>query len=122
MSCHQLFIKTYRKGAEEKTRVEIKSIFLLPKMSEREPAGKLINTPGTVDAAAINPINATGVPKLSANGFNTGFFDIVELRMAKAPTTQRIRNTRSRDKTGLDDMTQSIPCILEYNPYLLLTK
>jgi hypothetical protein len=78
--------------------VDTMSTLLLPKRSEREPAGKLINTPGSVEAAAINPINAEGVPKLSANGFNTGFFDIVELRMAKAPITQRIMKIRALNK------------------------
>lgn len=54
-------------------------------MSESEPAGKLIKTPGRVEAAAMNPIKASGVPRLAAKGFNTGFLDIVELRIANAP-------------------------------------
>ena len=68
------------------------SIFRLPKISERDPTGKLISIPGRVEAAATNPINAVGVPKLSAKGFNTGFFDIVELSSAMAPITHRIMN------------------------------
>ena len=63
---------------------------LLPKMSESDPAGKLMRTPGRVDAAAMNPMNAVGVPRLSAKGFNTGFFDIVELRIANAPIMQEM--------------------------------
>jgi hypothetical protein len=59
--------------------------------------GKLINTPGNVDAAATMPMNVTGVPRLSAKGFNTGFFDIVELRIAKAPMMQSVRNIRCFD-------------------------
>jgi len=66
--------------------------FLLPKMSERVPAGRLIKTPGIVEAAATKPSKCSGVSRLSANGFRTGFFDIVELRIAKAPTQQRIKN------------------------------
>jgi hypothetical protein len=61
-------------------------------MSESEPAGKLASTPGTVEAAATNPIKESGVPKLRANGFSTGFFDIVELSIAKKPTRQRAQN------------------------------
>ena len=68
--------------------VENKSIFFLPKKSEREAAGRLISIPGMVDAAAINPIKSGGVPKLTAKGLRTGFLDIVELRIARAPITQ----------------------------------
>ena len=59
-------------------------------MSESEPAGRLTRTPGRVDAAATNPMKASGVPKLSAKGFKTGFLDIVELKMAIAPIIQII--------------------------------
>jgi hypothetical protein len=65
--------------------------FFRPKRSDKEPAGKLINTPGTVEAAATNPNTAVGVPRLSAKGFRTGFFDIVELRMANAPITHILK-------------------------------
>lgn len=54
-------------------------------MSDSEAAGKLISIPGMVDAAAMKPSKSMGVPRLVAKGFRTGFFDIVELRMAKAP-------------------------------------
>mgnify|MGYP007084711499 CR=1 FL=1 len=40
----------------------------------------------------MNPIKESGVPKVRANGFNTGFFDIVELSIAKKPTMQRAQN------------------------------
>jgi hypothetical protein len=65
------------------------SIFLLPKWSEREAAGRLISIPGMVDAAAIIPMRFDGVPKLMAKGLRTGFLDIVELKMATAPIMQR---------------------------------
>ena len=68
--------------------------FLLPKMSERAPAGRLIKIPGIVEAAATKPSKCSGVLRLSAKGFKTGFFDIVELRIAKAPTMQSITKAR----------------------------
>jgi len=45
--------------------------------------------PGIVEAAAMIPVRSVGVPKLTANGLRTGFLDIVELRIAKAPIAQR---------------------------------
>ena len=65
--------------------------------SESEPAGKLIRTPGRVEAAATNPMNASGVPSFSANGFKTGFLDMVELRIANAPIMHRIMKKYSPD-------------------------
>jgi hypothetical protein len=47
-----------------------------------------------VEAAATIPIKVSGVFKLSANGLSTGFFDIVELRMAKAPMTHKVMKKR----------------------------
>ena len=63
----------------------------LPKTSESEAAGRLISMPGIVDADATMPSRSSGVPKLVANGFKTGFFDIVELRIANKPITQITR-------------------------------
>jgi hypothetical protein len=60
-------------------------------MSESEAAGRLTKIPGIVEAAATNPVMSAGVPKLVANGLSTGFFDIVELRIAKKPITQSVR-------------------------------
>lgn len=68
--------------------------FLLPKTSESEAAGKLINMPGMVEAAAIIPVRSLGVPRLMAKGFNTGFLDMVELKMAKAPIMHRTQKYR----------------------------
>jgi hypothetical protein len=79
------------KGADAKTKAENTSTFLLPMMSESEAAGKLISMPGIVDAAATKPNRSLGVPRLFAKGFNTGLFDIVELRIANPPMTQIIR-------------------------------
>jgi hypothetical protein len=45
--------------------------------------------PGIVEAAAIMPVKSVGVPRLTANGFRTGFLDIVELRIANVPITQK---------------------------------
>jgi len=59
-------------------------------MSESDAAGKLIIIPGIVEAAATMPNKSAGVPRLLANGFKTGLFDIVELRMANAPIVQSI--------------------------------
>lgn len=70
-------------------------IFLLPNTSESEAAGKLTSIPGIVDAAAITPVKSAGVPKLNAKGFSTGSFDIVELKIAKAPITHRTKKYRS---------------------------
>jgi hypothetical protein len=70
---------------------EIRSILLLPKTSEREAAGKLTSIPGMVDAEPTIPFQKpSGVPRAAANGFNTGFLDIVELRIAKSPREQSI--------------------------------
>jgi len=60
-------------------------------MSEREAAGKLIKIPGTVEAAAITPVQSVGVPRLAEKGFRTGLLDIVELRIAKSPIVQSIQ-------------------------------
>ncbi|MDH5782776.1 MAG: hypothetical protein OEZ35_03820 [Candidatus Bathyarchaeota archaeon] len=62
-------------------------------MSDREAAGKLINIPGMVEAEATKPIQKpSGVLRLSAKGFKTGFFDIVELKIANDPMMQSIQN------------------------------
>jgi hypothetical protein len=63
--------------------------------SERDAAGRLMSMPGIVEAAATNPIRSLGVPKLLANGLSTGLFDMVELRIANAPITHRIKNDQS---------------------------
>ena len=65
--------------------------FRLPKMSERLAAGRLMSIPGIVEADATKPINSEGVPRLVANGFRTGFLDIVELRIANNPIIQSIQ-------------------------------
>jgi hypothetical protein len=84
------------KGAEAKTTPDINKNFLLPKMSEREAAGKLINIPGMVEAEATKPIQKpSGVSRLVANGFKTGFLDIVELRIANNPIMQRVQKILS---------------------------
>lgn len=62
-------------------------------MSESEAAGKLTKIPGIVDAAATTPVQSVGVPRLSEKGLRTGLFDIVELRIAKKPIMQSVRNT-----------------------------
>jgi hypothetical protein len=72
-------------GAEAKIKPAIRSIFRLPIKSDRDAAGRLIKIPGIVEAAATIPSRSSGVPRLVANGFSTGFFDIVELKIAKKP-------------------------------------
>jgi hypothetical protein len=47
-----------------------------------------MSMPGMVDAAATMPSKSSGVPRLVAKGFKTGFFDIVELRTANKPIMQ----------------------------------
>jgi hypothetical protein len=42
-----------------------------------------------VEADAMKPKRSGGVPKFVANGFKTGVFDIVELKIAKAPMMQK---------------------------------
>jgi hypothetical protein len=78
----------YRKGAEAKMNVANSNTFFLPKTSDSEAAGRLINMPGIVEAAATTPRKLEGVSKLTANGLRTGFLDNVELRRANAPITQ----------------------------------
>jgi hypothetical protein len=63
--------------------------------SERDAAGRLINMPGIVEAAATKPIRSLGVPRFVAKGFSTGLLDIVELKIAKAPITHMIRKCLS---------------------------
>jgi len=58
-------------------------------MSERKPKGKLAIMPGIVEAAAITPISGSDAPRLTANKVNVGLFDIVELKIAKRPMTDR---------------------------------
>jgi len=62
-------------------------------MSERDAAGRLTSIPGIVEAEATKPIHKpSGVPRLVANGFKTGFLDIVELRIANTPIMQSVEN------------------------------
>lgn len=61
-------------------------------MSESDAAGKLTRIPGIVDAEATTPVQSAGVPRLSEKGFKTGLLDIVELKMAKKPMTERVQN------------------------------
>ncbi|MDH5788702.1 MAG: hypothetical protein OEZ40_10470, partial [Candidatus Bathyarchaeota archaeon] len=49
--------------------------------------------PGIVEAEAMKPIHSVGVPRVEANGFSTGFLDIVELKIAKSPMMQIVRKT-----------------------------
>ena len=62
---------------------------------ENDAAGKLIRMPGMVEMEATKPTKASGVPRLAAKGFKTGFLDIVELSMANKPITQNIKKKRS---------------------------
>jgi hypothetical protein len=78
----------YRKGAEAKKKVASSSTLRLPKISEREAAGRLMRMPGMVDAAATMPSKSSGVPRLVAKGLSTGFLDMVLLRIAKKPIAQ----------------------------------
>jgi len=59
--------------------------------SDNDAAGKLTSIPGIVEAAAMKPIKSMGVPRLVAKGFRTGFLDIVELSIAKAPIMHSIQ-------------------------------
>jgi hypothetical protein len=71
-------------------KAESNSTLRLPKMSDIEAAGKLMRMPGMVEAEATMPNKSSGVPKLVAKGLSTGFFDILELRMAKNPSAHSI--------------------------------
>lgn len=55
-------------------------------LSESAPAGILTIIPTTVDAAAIKPTVDIGTPRERINNGNTGFFAIVELKMANPPS------------------------------------
>ena len=63
----------------------------LPKISESDAAGKLMSMPGMADADATMPSKSSGVPRLVAKGFRTGFFDNVELRIANKPIVHIIK-------------------------------
>ena len=75
--------------------MENNNTFRLPKMSESDAAGKLTRMPGIVEMEATKPTKASGVPRLVAKGFKTGFLDIVELNIANKPITQSIKKKRS---------------------------
>jgi len=77
-------------------------------MSESEATGKLANIPGMVEADATRPIQPSGVPRFEAKGFNTGFFDIVELEIANNPMIQSVQKTLSL--ALLTSVTISKPC------------
>jgi hypothetical protein len=64
-------------------------------LSESQPAGRLINIPGTVEAEATTPSRDSGVLRDLAKGFKTGFLAIVELRMANTPTKHKAQNNLS---------------------------
>ncbi len=89
--------------------VETSRTFRLPKMSDREAAGKLMRIPGMVEAEATTPMRPVGTPRLVAKGFRTGFFDIVELRMANTPITH---TTRKIDSTDLKREIVSTPSVV----------
>jgi hypothetical protein len=44
-----------------------------------------------VEAAAMNPVRSAGVLSFETKKGRTGSFDMVELKIAKAPMTQRIK-------------------------------
>lgn len=88
-NCHQVVTKRYRKGDEAKTKAESRSTFRLPILSESDAAGRLMRIPGMVEADDTKPSKSAGAPRLLAKGFRTGVFDIVELRIANAPITQK---------------------------------
>jgi hypothetical protein len=49
-----------------------------------------------VEAEATKPNKSVGVPRLEAKGFRTGvLLDIVELNIAKNPSTQSVKNALS---------------------------
>ena len=50
-----------------------------------------MSIPGMVETAATTPNKSSVVPRLVAKGFSTGFFDMVELRIANRPIMQMIR-------------------------------
>jgi len=88
--------------------LETSRTFLLPKISEREPAGKLIRIPGIVEATATKPVQKpSGVPRLAANEGKTGFFDIVELRIANTPMMQSIKKMWCLPFSELEVITES---------------
>jgi hypothetical protein len=64
-------------------------------ISDNEAAGRLISIPGMVDTEATKPNRSLGVPRLVAYGFRTGLFDMVELKIANNPITQRTKKYRS---------------------------
>ena len=60
-------------------------------MSESEAAGKLIKMPGMVEAEPTKPLHTCGVSRLEEKFFRK-LLDIVELRIAKSPIAQSIKN------------------------------
>lgn len=51
--------------------------------------------PGIVDAAAMKPRSGPCAPKFLAKSGSTGFFDIVELRIANAPMADIVKKKKS---------------------------
>jgi hypothetical protein len=71
--------------------------------------------PGIVEAEATKPNKSVGVPRLFAKGFKTGFFDIVELRIAKKPMMHNIRKKLVRVRFLRDILVQIDPyCDFKY--------
>jgi hypothetical protein len=64
----------------------------LPHRSERIPAGMLIMIPVNEETAATIPTPDGSAPSDAVNRGSTGLLAIVELKMAKSPVAQSIRN------------------------------
>lgn len=78
-----------------KTKAEQKSIVRLPTLSESMPTGMLKRTPVKEETAAIVPTAAGSAPRYDAKSGRTGLFEIVELKIALKPATQRRRKGES---------------------------
>ena len=77
--------------------------------------------PGIVEAEATMPNKSSGVPRLAAKGFRTGFLDMVELRMAKNPIAHRIRKKTVCDRLVLR-ISQAIKIALKGDISYLLSR
>jgi hypothetical protein len=74
-----------------------------------------MSMPGMVEAEATKPSKSVGVPRLFAKGFKTGFFDIVELRIAKKPMMHSIRKKLVRVRFLRDILVQiNLCCDFKY--------
>jgi len=97
--CHASVAKRYKKGAVAKTNPETNSIRYRPILSDKNPAGKLKRIPVNAEIPAMNPTSIWLPPICVIKRGREGFLEIVELKTANKPMTQRILKGDNLDIT-----------------------